>query len=264
MEQNNQHKRYRWTLQFDEIKGLVPSCDECPSFVNEENVEVWRRYLNGVVKKHFIEEAKKTSEFLAIEKTIIEERNSRIKWEERRKQQREVDHYRRQMERPKIDFIPRGLMVDYEKEYAKYFMQEVTFVPKDNDDFVYMLRLLERWHKKSIPQILAKNRPDAAYAIAIGLCEHLPLLINRDDLAEEIKSHKPRIGKLVVASYSALAETVKVWNNEEKRKFVCQYITKHAKEYYGFRGMEKKLMALIPTTPFQGEAVAVTREPFHG
>lgn len=242
----------------------MPSENECPSFVNEENVEAWRRYLNGVIKNHFNEETMKSPEFLAIEKTIIEERNSRIKWEERLKRQREVERYRRQMERPKIDFIPRGLTVDYEKEYAKFFMQEVSFVPKDNDDFVYLLRLLERWHKKSIPQILAKNRPDAAYAIAIGLCEHLPLLINRDDLAEEIKSHKPRIGKLVVASFSALAETVKAWNNEEKRQFVCLYITEHAKEYNGFRGMEKKLIALMPTTPFQGEAVAMTREPFHG
>ncbi len=31
---------------------------------------------------------------------------------------------------------------------------------------MYQLRLLECWHKKSIPQILVKNRPDAAYAIA--------------------------------------------------------------------------------------------------
>lgn len=54
-------------------------------------------------------------------------------------------------------------------------MQEVSFVPRDNDDFMAQLRLLERWHKKSIPQILEKNRPDAAYAIAMTLCKHIPL-----------------------------------------------------------------------------------------
>lgn len=46
-------------------------------------------------------------------------------------------------------------------------MQEVNFEPRDNDEFMSQLRLLERWHKKSIPQILEKNRPDAAYAIAM-------------------------------------------------------------------------------------------------
>ena len=74
--------------------------------------------------------------------------------------------------------------MDYEEEYSKYLMQEVSFEPRDNDDFTALLRLLERWHKKSIPQILEKNRPDAAYAIAMALCKHILLLINRDDIQD--------------------------------------------------------------------------------
>ena len=77
------------------------------------------------------------------------------------------------MERPRINYIPKGLSVDYEEEYSKYLMQEVSFEPRDNDDFMALLRLLERWHKKSIPQILEKNRPDAAYAIAMTLCKNI-------------------------------------------------------------------------------------------
>jgi len=42
MENHNQHKRYRWYLQFDEITRLASSADECPPFVNEENKEAWR------------------------------------------------------------------------------------------------------------------------------------------------------------------------------------------------------------------------------
>lgn len=171
-----------------------------------------------------------------------------------------MEQYRRQMERPKIDFVPRGLTVNYEEEFAKFFMQEVTFKPKDNEDFMHQLRLLERWHKKSIPQILAKNRPDAAFAIAKGLCEHLPLLINRDDIAELIGEYKSRIGKLVLASYTALVETVKAWNNETIRQEVCRFILLHSKEYRNFRGLEKKLLALIPAVPFSGETVTVERE----
>lgn len=44
---------------------------------------------------------------------------------------------------------------------------------------MYMLRLLERWEKKSIPAVLAKGRSDAAYAIAMGLCEHLNVSLYR-------------------------------------------------------------------------------------
>ena len=42
MGNNNQHKRYRWYLQFDEITWQVAYGDECPSFINEENKEVWK------------------------------------------------------------------------------------------------------------------------------------------------------------------------------------------------------------------------------
>ena len=54
---------------------------------------------------------------------------------------------------------------------------------------MYILRLLECWEKKSVPAVLAKGRPDAAYAIAMGLCEHLPLLIMRDDIEETNERH---------------------------------------------------------------------------
>ena len=72
----------------------------------------------------------------------------------------------------------------------KSFLWHLDFEPRDNDDFMALLRLLERWHKKSIPQILEKNRPDAANAIAMTLCKHIPLLINRDDIQELIGEYK--------------------------------------------------------------------------
>ena len=100
--------------------------------------------------------------------------------------------------------------------------------------------------KKSIPQILEKNRPDAAYAIAMALCKHIPLLINRDDIQELVGEYNRRIGKLVFDSYQALVKVVKIWNHEEKRQEVCRYI---------------KLMDLMPETPFEGEPMAVIREP---
>ena len=112
--------------------------------------------MTKVIKKHLKAEVMNTSEFRDIELQIREEKLLR-KWDEQRKRSMEKQRYRAKMERPRINYIPKGQSVDYEEEYSKYLMQEVRFEPRDNDDFMAQLRLLERWHKKSIPQILEKN-----------------------------------------------------------------------------------------------------------
>ena len=206
-------------------------------------------------------EVMNTPEFRDVELQIREEKLLRIKWNEKRKQSMEKQRYRAKMERPRINYIPKWMSVDYEEEYSKYLMQEVSFEPRDNDDFTAQLRLLERWHKKSIPQILEKNKPDAAYAIAMTLCKHIPLLINRDDIQELVGEYKRRIGKLIFDSYHALVETVKAWNYEEKRQEVCRFIAENAGQYQHYRGMKKRLMDLMPEMYFDGEPVAVVREP---
>ena len=87
------------------------------------------------------------------------------------------------------------------------------------------------------------------------------VIINRDDIQELVGEYKRRIGKLIFDSYQALVEAVKIWNNEEKRQEVCRYIQETAGQYPNHRGMKKKLMDLMPETPFEGEPMAVTREP---
>lgn len=258
---NTQHKFFLWHLNIEPFTWHTFYGEQCPSFITEENKEAWKRYLTEIIKKHLKPETMDNFEFREIETKIREEELLRIQWDEKRKRSMEKQRYRAKMERPRINYIPKGLTVDYEAEYSKYLMQEVTFVPKDNDDFMAQLRLLERWHKKSIPQILAKNRPDAAYAIAMTLCKHIPLLINRDDIQELVGEYKRRIGKLIFDSYKALVETAKVWNNEEKRQEVCRFITDNAGQYQHYRGMKKRLIDLMPEIPFGGEPVAVVREP---
>ena len=262
MEQNNpQHKSFLWHLDIEPFTWHSFYGEQCPSFVTEDNKEAWKRYLTKIIKKHLKPEKMNTSEFQEIETKIREEELLSIQWDEKRKRSMEKQRYRSKMERPRINYIPKGLSVDYEEEYSKYLMQEVSFVPRDNDDFMALLRLLERWHKKSIPQILIKNRPDAAYAIAISLCKHIPLLINRDDIQELVGEYKRRIGKLIYDSYQALVETVKAWNNEEKRQEVCRFIAENAGQYQHYRGMKNRLMELMPEKPFRGEPVVVIRDP---
>ena len=259
MELNNtQHKSFLWHLAIEPFTWHTFYGEQCPSFVTEENKEAWKRYLTKIVKKHLKAEVMNTPEFRDIELLIREEKLLRIHWDEKSKRSMEKQRYRAKMERPRINYIPKGLTVDYEEEYSKYLMQEVSFVPRDNDDFMAQLRLLERWHKKSIPQILAKDRPDAAYAIAMTLCKHIPLLINRDDIQDLVGEYKRRTGKLIFDSYHALVETVKVWNNEEKRQEVCRFIAENAGQYQHYRGMKKRLMDLMPEMPFDGEPVLRT------
>ena len=164
------------------------------------------------------------------------------------------------MARPKITFIPKGLTVDYEKEYAVFFDQEVSYCPIDLDDFLYQVRLMNRWQDKSVPQIIEMGRPDAAYAIAIELCRHIPLFLNRDDLQKYIQENKPRIKKMIVGSFSALASSVKAWNNEEKRLYANNFIFEQSKQYGDFRGLQKTLIQMMISDPFVGEPVQVTRE----
>ena len=258
---NTQHKSFLWHIDFEPFTWHTFYGEQCPPFVTEENKEAWKRYLKKVIKKHLKAEVMNTPEFREIETMVNYEKLVRIKNDEQRKRMMERQRYWAKMERPRINYIPKGRRVDYEEEYSKYLMQEVSFEPRDNDDFMAQLRLLERWHKKSIPQILEKNRPDAAYAIAMALCKHIPLLINRDDIQELVGEYTRRIGKLIFDRYHALVETVKAWNNEEKRQEVCRFIAENAGQYQYYRGMKKRLMGLMPEMTFDGESVAVVREP---
>lgn len=164
------------------------------------------------------------------------------------------------MEKPKIAYIPKGLTVDYEKEYGRLIRQEVTFVPTVEDDFLYQLRFLERWYKKSVPQLIELERPDAAYAVAVELCRQLPDFVFRRDIEGYLKPKKPRLRKLIEGAFSALVDSVKAWNNEEKRRWVCDFIFKQTKYYHDFRGLQKVMLQMMPSEPNVGEPVAVVRE----
>lgn len=232
----------------------------CPNCVNEGNHKVWRRYLDRAIRNLLRAETMQTEEFRELQEELRKEEAQRLAWEKRAEKMAEARRRRSRMARPKIDYIPKGLMVDLEEAYAEYFKQEVEFRPENKEDFLYMLRLLERWEKKSIPAVLAKGRPDAAYAIAMGLCEHLALLIYREDIRDYLNDYKLRIGKLIYASFAALAESVRAWNHEEKRKVVAVYIGRSMERFDGYGRMRNRLSALIPMEPLKGDPVAVVRE----
>ena len=232
----------------------------CPDCVNESNYKVWRRFLDRAVRKLLRAETMETEEFRELLEEVREEEAQRLVWEKRAEKMAEARRRRSCMARPKIDYIPKGLTVDLEEAYAEYFKQEVEFLPENKEDFLYMLRLLERWEKKSIPAVLAKGRPDAAYAIAMGLCEHLPLLIYREDIRDYLNDYKLRIGKLIYASFAALVDSVAAWNNEEKREEVFTYIFTHLSRFDGFKRVQNNIQMLAPSKKFAGEPLKIERE----
>lgn len=232
----------------------------CPDCVNEGNHKVWRRYLDRAIRNLLRAETMQTEEFRELQEELRKEEAQRLAWEKRAEKMAEARRRRSRMARPKIDYIPKGLTVDLEEAYAEYFKQEVGFRPENKEDFLYMLRLLERWEKKSIPAVLAKGRPDAAYAIAMGLCEHLPLLIYREDIRDYLNDYKLRIGKLIYASFAALVDSVAAWNNEEKREEVFAYIFTHLSRFGGFKRVQNNIQMLAPSKKFAGEPLKIERE----
>jgi hypothetical protein len=231
-----------------------------PAVVTAENCEVWRVYLEKLIKRAFSEETMNTAEFQEALEQVRKRKEEEARWRLADERRRERDRRCRVMERPRITYIPKGLMVDYEQEYSVFLKQEVDFVPTDLEDYRVQRRLIYRWVSKSVPQIIDKKRPDAAFAIAMTVCRHLPQFLEREDLMAFHKNDRPHLRKLIVESFQALILSVTAWNNEAQRRNVVDFMKEEAPRYSSYRGLTNAIINLIPNTPFVGEAVPVQRE----
>ena len=254
---------YYWTFQIETSRfgGVMgPSCD----YITDENREAWQLFVEKKIREVMKPETMETPEFKECLAKVQEEKRKHEEYSRREKELRikHADERRRRvsMEKPKIAYIPKGLTVDYEKEYGRLIRQEVTFLPTVEDDFLYQLRFLERWYKKSVPQLIELKRPDAAYAVAVELCRQLPDFVFRRDIEEYLKPKKTRLRKLIEGAFSALVDSVKAWNNDEKRRWVNDFIFKQTKYYHDFRGLQKVMLQMRLSEPFVGEPVEVVRE----
>ena len=255
--------KYYWifrieTSRFGGVMG--PSCD----YVTDENREAWQRFVENKISEIMKPETMQLPEFKEFLEKVNKDkewrRNQAIRAEQLRIKAADDRRRRASMEKPKIAYIPKGLTVDYEKEYGRLIRQEVTFVPTVEDDFLYQLRFLERWYKKSVPQLIELKRPDAAYAVAVELCRQLPDFVFRKHIEGYLKPKKPRLRKLIEGAFAALVDSVKAWNNEEKRRWVYDFIFKQTKYYHDFRGLQKVMQQMMPSETLIGEPVAVVRE----
>ncbi len=255
---------FYWTFRIETSRfgGVMGS--SCTDYVTEENLEAWQRFVEKRIREVMKPETMDLQEF----KDCLEEVRKEKEWRETQKVRAEQlrikaaddRHRRSSMERLKVAYIPKGLTVDYEKEYGRLIRQEVTFVPAIEDDFLYQLRFLERWYKKSVPQLIELKRPDAAFAVAVELCRQLPDFVFRKDIEGYLKLKKQRLRKLIEGAFTALVDSVKAWNNDEKRRWVYDFIFRETRHYDDFRGLQRVLIQMTPSVAFIGEPVAVTRE----
>lgn len=236
----------------------------CPDCVNEDNVEAWRCYVSSKISELMTDETMQEPEFQKILEQVKEEKRRREEYDRREKKLRikHADERRRRssMERPKITYIPKGLTVDYTEEYGRLLKQEVEFTPTCQEDFLYQRRLIERWYKKSVLQLIAMGRPDAAYGVSMALCKAIPQFVFREDIKTMLDTQRPQLRKLIIGAFEGLVESVKAWNNETERRKVCDFLSMEAKRYKAWRGMTQTLIAMVPSTAFEGEPMAVTRE----
>ena len=239
---------------------MGPSCD----YVTDENREAWQRFVENKIRELMKPETMDLPEFKECLAKVQEEKRKREEYDRREKELRikHADERRRRssMERPKITYIPKGLTVDYTEEYGRLLKQEVEFTPTCQEDFLYQRRLIERWYKKSVPQLITMGRPDAAYGVSMALCKAIPQFVFREDIKVMLDTQRPQLRKLIIGAFEGLVESVKAWNNETERRKVCDFLSTEAKRYKEWRGMTQTLVALMPSAAFTGEPMAVTRE----
>ena len=221
-------KQYTWSFTIEEIRSTYVEAPNCPECLTADNREAWCRYIRKRIGELMTDETMQKAEFKAIEEQVTKERQQREEYDRKREQQRkrqaEERSRRSSMERPKIAYIPKGLTTDYVEEYGRLMKQEVEFTPTCHDDYLYQRRMLERWYRKSIPQLIAMGRPDAAYGVSMALCKAIPQFVFREDIKTMLNTQKPQLQKLIVEAFDGLVESVKAWNNETERRKVCDFL----------------------------------------
>lgn len=256
-------KIYRWKFSIEEISSPSIESSNCPKGLTSDNREIWLRYICKRIDELMTDTTMQEPAFREIEEMVNLRQQQQMlydKQQERQRQKRaERRERRRSMESPKITFIPDGLTICYEEEYGRFLKQEVEFMPTCLEDYQYQLRLIERWYTKSVPQLIAMGRPDAAFGVSMALCKVLPQYVFRADINEVFNKKKPRLCRLLVGAFEGLVQSVKAWNNEAERKRVCDFLLTEANRYQDWNGVAQTILAMIPSEAFVGEPLKIAR-----
>ena len=83
----------------------------CPDCVDESNYQVWSRYLSKQIDKLLCAETMQTAEFQEELETVRRDKEEQLAHQKKLDEAAEVRRRRSCMERPKIDYVPKGLYI---------------------------------------------------------------------------------------------------------------------------------------------------------
>lgn len=226
--------------------------------VTEENVEVWANYLKEKLPGLINKKAMESDAFRQVEEKVKSRYKEELHWKEREKVAKHRDELRKI---PKLGYIPVGLTVDYNEWYDYYITSAIEWTPNDADDFLYQVRTLEKMMTKNIDKCLEAQSPDAAYAQASLLCQHLPSWKVRKELGTYFGQYKPRLRKLVKISYKAMVDSTVAWNNQTALSEATEIITAHSTLYTDWELKPTALQSLVPDIILTDAPIHIDRVP---
>ena len=118
-------KRYSMIFYLSENTWSMSGVS-CPDCVDESNYQAWSRYLSKQIDKLLCAETMQAAEFQEEMEAVRRDKEVRLAHQKKLDEAAEVRRRRSCMERPKIDYVPKGLYIDLEDAYAKYFQYATT------------------------------------------------------------------------------------------------------------------------------------------
>ena len=100
-------KTYEWDFDLFEKTWSLRG-RPCPDCVNESNWRAWRQYLSRLISKHLCADTMQTKEFQEELEAVRKNEEERLAHQKKLDEAAEVRRRRSCMERPKIDYVPKG------------------------------------------------------------------------------------------------------------------------------------------------------------
>lgn len=114
---------YRWSFQLSEKTWSIGGMP-CPDCVVENNYEAWNRYLSNQISKLLSADTMQTKEFQEELETVRRDMEERLAHQKKLDEAAEVRKRRICMERPKIDYVPKGLYIGIVQPFWQRMLEE--------------------------------------------------------------------------------------------------------------------------------------------
>lgn len=130
--------------------------------ISESTAPVWGEYVRLLLDKHLKSPIGIDEELLKEAEKIIEKKKA----DEIKKEQKDFrDRHRRKLHKVPIKFIPNCKPAQYHKAFCEALEPVLAWEVPNAEEYLFLLRYLERWIEKSVPYHMEIGHPELAYAI---------------------------------------------------------------------------------------------------